>query len=189
MVGERAHERRATYVWAWRFDYLRTIEEYRRTIFFPTPSCRTIVDSLRDFEFSIAWCKRTVVISLQRASDSLARIRTPAFLRVWKRKLNECSDPYKCTFACYLAFSFYYIFTQIFEYLKVSKQTQYNIILRYTQLSKYVMTIARSLDNTGYPLNVQTWFQSNPNVHGLSTNVLKTYVFQRTKYVKYVLNI
>jgi len=39
---------------------------------------------------------------------------------------------------------------------KVSKQTQYNIILRYTQLSKYAMTIAQNPDSTGYPLNVQT---------------------------------
>jgi len=46
-------------------------------------------------------------------------------------------------------------------------------------LSKYAMTIARSPDNTtqtGYPLNVQTWFQSDSNVHRLSTNVLKMYV-------------
>jgi len=34
----------------------------------------------------------------------------------------------------------------MFEYLKVSKQTQYNIILRYTQLSKYA--IAQSPDST-----------------------------------------
>jgi len=38
-------------------------------------------------------------------------------------------------------------------------------------------------DSTGHPLNIQTWFQSGPNVHGLSTDVLKTYVIQHTKYV------
>jgi len=39
-------------------------------------------------------------------------------------------------------------------------------------------------DSTGHPLNIQTLFQSDPNVHGLSTNVLiKTYVIQRPKYV------
>jgi len=45
------------------------------------------------------------------------------------------------------------------------------------------MTIARNPDSTGHPLNVQTWFQSDLNVYGLSTNVLKTYIIQRTKYV------
>jgi len=45
------------------------------------------------------------------------------------------------------------------------------------------MIIVRSPDSTGHPLNVQTWFQSDPNVHGLSINVLKTYVIQHTKYV------
>jgi len=38
-------------------------------------------------------------------------------------------------------------------------------------------------DSTRHPLNVQTWFQSDLNVYGLSTNVLKTYVIQCTKYV------
>jgi len=71
----------------------------------------------------------------------------------------------------------------MFEYLKVSKQTQYNIILRYTQLSKYAMTIAQSPDSTRHPLNIQIWFQFDPNVHGLSTNVSKTYIIQCTKYV------
>jgi len=38
-------------------------------------------------------------------------------------------------------------------------------------------------DSTGHLLNIQTWFrfQSGLNVHGLSTNVLKTYVIQRTQ--------
>jgi len=40
-------------------------------------------------------------------------------------------------------------------------------------LQKYAMTIAQSADSTGHPLNAQTWFQSDPNVHGLSINVLK----------------
>jgi len=71
----------------------------------------------------------------------------------------------------------------MFEYLKVSKQTQYNIIFQYIQLSKYAMTIAHSSDSTGYPLNVQTWFQSDPNVHGLSTNVLKMY------FIKMLFNV
>jgi len=50
MMGEHAHEKRTTYVWARRFG-LRT-EEYRRTIFFSTPSRRTIVNSPRAFESS-----------------------------------------------------------------------------------------------------------------------------------------
>jgi len=80
------------------------IEEYRHSIFFPTSSRHTIVDSPRDFKSSIAWCKQTIVISLQRAIDSLAHIRTSAFLRVRKRKPNECSDPYKCTFLTLFSF-------------------------------------------------------------------------------------
>jgi len=51
------------------------------------------------------------------------------------------------------------------------------------------MTIARSPDSTRHPLNIQTWFQSDPNVHGLSTNVLKTYVIQRTIIFNYLMNM
>jgi len=90
--GEEARTRKASHVRVPRvrttFRYLCTVEEYRCTIFFPTPSHHTIVDSPRDFESSIAWCERTVIISLQRVSDSLARTRTPAFLRV-RRKETE----------------------------------------------------------------------------------------------------
>jgi len=47
----------------------------------------------------------------------------------------------------------------MFEYLKVSEQTQYSIIFRCTQLSKYAMTIARSLDRTAieHPDFVSIW--------------------------------
>jgi len=41
-MEERPHERQATYVWARRFGYLHTVQEYRRTIFFPTPSRRLL---------------------------------------------------------------------------------------------------------------------------------------------------
>jgi len=40
------------YVCARRFDYFRTAEEYKYTIFFPTPSRRTIVNNPRAFESS-----------------------------------------------------------------------------------------------------------------------------------------
>jgi len=38
----------------------------------------------------------------------------------------------------------------------------------------YIYSIYKYPDSTGPSLNIQTWFQSDPNVHGLSTNVLKT---------------
>jgi len=49
----------------------------------------------------------------------------------------------------------------MFEYLKVSKQTQYNIILWYTQLSKNAMRIARNPDSTSieHPNLVSIWFK------------------------------
>jgi len=79
----------------------------------------------RHFESSIAWS--TVVISLQRTSDSLACTRTSAFLRVRKWKPNECPDSH---FARYYGFSFYYTYSNVWIF-KSKQATQYNIILLY----------------------------------------------------------
>jgi len=48
-------------------------------------------------------------------------------------------------------------------------------------VSEYAMTIARSPDSTGHPMNIQIWFQSDPNVHRLNTNVLKNVLYSTHK--------
>jgi len=103
IVGEHTHERRATYLsTAFRLPWL--IEKYRRTIFFLIPTRRTTVDNPRDFESSIAWCKWTVVISLQRDPTHLHVFARQRFSACKKRKPNECSNQYKCTFCTLFSF-------------------------------------------------------------------------------------
>jgi len=80
-----------------------------------------------------------------------------------------------------LGFSFYYTYLNVW----IFKSKQANTIQHYNFIHAIVKICN---DNCSKPrqhrisLNIQTWFQSDSNVHGLNTNVLKTYIIQWSMY-------
>jgi len=134
MVGEHAHERQATYLWARRFSYLRTIEEYRCTIFFPLR--RTIVDSPRNFDLNL-WLLDVNDLLLSYFSEH------PTHLHVFARqRFSACKKGNRMNvrihinahFACYLAFSFYYIYSNVW----IFKSKQANTLQHYISIHTIV---------------------------------------------------
>jgi len=132
---------KASYVWARRFGYLRT--DVLSPFLFPHA-----VDSSRDFESSIAWCKWTVN-SFQRASDSLAHIRTAVFNACEKGNRINVPTHINAHFARYLAFLFYYIYLNVW----IFKSKQANTIQHYTLIH---IIVKKCNDNCSKPRQHRT---------------------------------